>query len=73
MVKLYTSERCPKCIVLKTKLKKKGINFVESDKLEDLEDTGFKSLPVLEVDGKLMDFMNANIWVNARSNENNED
>ena len=62
-VTLY-STGCPKCRILETKLNQKNIGF-NIDKDEDkMIKRGFQSLPMLEVDGKLMDFGDAVRWVN---------
>lgn len=62
-VVLY-STHCPKCSVLEKKLQSANINY----KLEEDQDLmiwkGFTSVPMLEVDGKVMDFKSAIEWVN---------
>lgn len=58
------STGCPKCNVLKDKLNRKNIIFDEvSDKNEMIKKEIVK-VPVLEVNGELMDFVKANDWVN---------
>ena len=59
------SNGCPKCMVLKSKLQAKNINFKESDNLEELVQRGFKSLPVLKVE-TYKNFTEANAWVNEQ-------
>lgn len=66
MVKIYTSPVCPKCRVIKTKMERKGIHFEETEDITPLESLGIKNLPQLEVDGILMDFSEANNWVDAQ-------
>ena len=66
MVKIYTSPVCPKCRVIKTKMERKGIPFEETEDITPLESLGIKNLPQLEVDGVLMDFAEANNWVDAQ-------
>lgn len=61
------SNGCPKCRVIKSKLESKKIKFIESDDTQKLLSFGYKTYPVLEVDDKMMDFVSANKWVNARS------
>lgn len=65
-IKIYTSPVCPKCKVIKTKMDQKGIQYEETNDLEPLIAAGLSELPQLEVDGKLMNFMAANAWVNAQ-------
>lgn len=62
-VTLY-STGCPKCNVLFAKLIEKKIDFSVED--EDMMiKKGFLSAPMLEVDGKVMDFGEAVRWVNG--------
>lgn len=58
------STGCPKCEVLKKKLKAKNIEYVENNNVEDMESLGINQVPVLSVDGNLMGFAEANNWIN---------
>ena len=62
-VKLY-STHCPKCIVLEKKLNQKNISFKEINDIDVMTAKGFMQAPMLEVDGELMDFKQANDWIN---------
>lgn len=62
MVTLY-STHCPKCKVLTIKLAQKNIEYTEIDDLEEMKRLGFKSAPMLNVDGNLYDFTRALAWV----------
>lgn len=59
------STGCPRCNVLETKLKNKGIDFEEINDTKLMIDKGFDSVPVLEVDGNYMDFGKANEFINS--------
>lgn len=61
-VKLY-STHCPKCMVLEKKLQQKNVSFEEINDVAVMEKKGFMQVPMLEVDGKVMDFMQANDWI----------
>lgn len=63
-VTLYKTPTCPKCRVLKMKLEEKGVTFNTCEDIEVLKAKGISSVPVLEVDGKMMTFVEANNWVN---------
>ena len=65
MVTLYTTH-CPKCNVLTAKLNEKGIQYEEVDDVNTLISKKIMTAPYLEVDGNLMDFVNAVNWVNAQ-------
>ena len=58
------STGCPKCRVLKTKLDKKNINYIENNDVEEMLKLGFDLLPVLKVDNDIMNFTEANDWIN---------
>ena len=58
------STHCPRCVVLEKKLKQKGIDYDEVNDVSIMEEKGFLTAPMLEVDGKIMDFKDANDWIN---------
>lgn len=60
------STGCPKCNVLKKKLNDKNINFTENNDIDIMTSLGIEQVPVLSIDGKLMDFTQANTWINER-------
>ena len=60
------STGCPRCRVLETKLGQKNISFSIVDDISELERQGIMTVPVLEVEGKKMDFVTANSWINAQ-------
>ena len=60
------STGCPQCNVLKKKLMSKGIEFVENTDKEQMLSMNFTRVPILEVDGKQMDFSAANKWINEQ-------
>ena len=64
-VTLYTTH-CPKCKVLEKKLNNKNINYNEVTDMNIMISKGFTSTPMLEVDGTIMDFSEANKWVNEQ-------
>lgn len=63
------SNGCPKCNVLKSKLESKKIKFTETDNFSKLEEMGVKSLPIMEIDGKFLTFVEANTWINTQKQE----
>lgn len=68
MVILYTNN-CPKCRVLKEKLDSKNIQYEIFDDVEEMIKRGFSHMPMLEVDGNVMDFKKAIIWVEKYKRE----
>ena len=64
MVTIYTTETCPKCKILKKKMEEKGIEFKECTDINVMSALNIHSVPYLEVDNQLMDFGEANNWIN---------
>lgn len=63
MIILYTTN-CPKCQVLETKLNAKHIDYEKFTDVQAMLKKKIVSAPMLEVDGKLMEFGEAVKWVN---------
>lgn len=66
MITIYTTANCPKCKILKTKLAQKEIEYEEFTDEEEMQRMGILSVPIMSVDGKLMDFPEAIKYVNER-------
>ena len=60
------STGCPKCNVLKSKLDSKSIPYVVVSGVSSIIAKGITTVPVLEIDGRLLDFKKAVDWVNER-------
>jgi len=60
------STGCPKCKVIETKLKQKGVEYTIISDIEVMTQKGFMTVPILEVDDVVMDFVTANKWINER-------
>jgi glutaredoxin len=65
MIVLY-STHCPQCRALETKLQKANIEYVLNDNKEEMLKLGFKSAPILQVDGTYYNFAEAIGWVNSQ-------
>ena len=59
---LYSSN-CPKCNILEKKLRQANIDFTLDQDVDLMIAKGFMSAPMLEVDGQVMDFGQANNWI----------
>lgn len=59
------STHCPRCEVLEEKLKIKGIKYIEENSVEVMQEKGITSVPVLEYNGELLDFINAVKLINS--------
>lgn len=60
------STGCPKCTVLKKKLDASSIPYTVNDSVEDMTKLGISQVPVLSVDGDLLEFASANQWINQQ-------
>ncbi len=68
MVKIYTTDTCPRCKVLKVKMDAKGIPYESITDVDEMQRLGIMSVPYMQVDdGKLMDFATANAWINEQN------
>ena len=59
---LYTIH-CPKCNVLEKKLSAAGIKFQISEDIEEMYKRGYKTAPMLDVNGTSYDFGQAIKWL----------
>lgn len=67
MTTIYTTDTCPRCKVLKKKLEQKNIKFNEVNDIEQLRLLNIDAVPVLDIgDGKLLNFSEANNWINEK-------
>ncbi len=65
MVVLYTTH-CPRCKVLEKKLKEKNINYKTEENAELMIQKGFSSIPMLETDDAILEFVEAIRWINTQ-------
>lgn len=61
---VFYSTGCPKCKVLEAKLNAKGVEYETESDMKVMEEKEFMSMPMLEVDGKIMNFAAAIAWIN---------
>lgn len=61
---LYTTH-CPKCTILSKKLQDVNITFEECTDTNVMRSKGFEWVPILEVDGRYMDYKKALDWANS--------
>jgi len=59
---LYTTE-CPKCKILKAKLEEKGIVYSTNSDIEVMKAKGFRSVPMIEIDNKVLNYLDAINWI----------
>lgn len=61
---LYTTH-CPKCKILEKKLNDKNIKVNICEDVEEMKSKGVRSVPVLEVDGKMLSYYDAVKHINS--------
>lgn len=59
----FYSNDCPRCKILQQKLDEKGVMYEKVSDVEIMKQKGFMSVPVLEVDGKIMTYLEAINWI----------
>lgn len=64
-ITLYTIS-CPKCIILEKQLKNKGIKYNMIEDTGVMINKGIDKLPVLEINGKLMNYAEAFKWTSEQ-------
>lgn len=69
MVTLYTTH-CPRCQVLAAKMDNAGIKYEVCDNVDVMTQKGFMSVPLLEIDEKVLQFKEAIDWVNNGGQKN---
>lgn len=64
---VYTSPSCGRCKYLKAKMQRKNVEYTEIDidsiddvKRKQFEDLHLMELPIVEIDGKILNFTEAN-------------
>lgn len=62
-VVLYSND-CPRCKILKQKLDTKQIKYEIVSDIDVMEQKGFMMLPMLDVNGEVLEFGAAADWVN---------
>ena len=63
-INFYTIH-CPKCDVLEKKLNNKNIKYTLITDVGVMQQKGFDTMPMLEIDGKSMAFSDAVKWINS--------
>lgn len=64
MITFYHTDGCPKCKILEKALLDKGIEFKSETDVNLMSEKGFVSVPMLEIDGKLLTFSQSIKYIN---------
>ena len=67
------SNNCPRCQILKAELDKEDIEYEIVSDIDEIEKIGYKTVPILTVDGAVMAFPKAMKWVKKQSEGSESD
>lgn len=59
------STGCPKCNVLKAKLKQKNVDYIENNNVDEMQKMGITTVPMLMINSDLLDFVEAVEYINS--------
>ena len=59
------STGCPKCNVLKAKLKQKNVDYVENNNVDEMQKMGITTVPMLMINSDLLDYVEAVEYINS--------
>ena len=63
---IYTTATCPRCKVLKQKMKQKNIEYTEINDIQTVIEMGYQTVPVIKINDKILTFSEANKWINEQ-------
>jgi glutaredoxin len=64
---IFYSTGCPKCKILKSKLDEKNIPYEICSDPQIMIDKGFKTVPMLEVNNKIMNYTESVNWIKEQN------
>ena len=67
MITVYTTH-CPKCKILEKTLDSRGVDYTTVEDVDVMIAKGFQMVPMMEVDGKVLDFKEAMFWIKENTN-----
>lgn len=67
---IFYTTNCPKCKILKQKLETASIKYEICEDTEKMIGIGIKSVPVLEINNTLLNFVDAVQWIKEVTDDN---
>jgi len=67
-IKIYTID-CPQCLIIEKKFKQAGLNYEAIRDYQIFKEKGFMQFPIIEIDGNLFSFSEANKWLKTYKGE----
>lgn len=68
MVTLYSND-CPNCLALKTELDNAKVEYAICSDIDTMINMGLNELPVLEINGRIMNNNESIEWIKKGANE----
>ena len=65
---LYTTD-CPRCLVIEKKMSAKNIPFEKEYDIDKMLNLGIMTAPALSIDGTILQFKEANDWINEQEDK----
>ncbi len=65
MITVYSTENCPMCNMLKAKLNASQIDYTVCTDMDTMTKLGIRSVPQMDVDGKLMNLPTAMQYIKS--------
>jgi glutaredoxin len=67
VITVYTTH-CPRCKILEKTLTSRGVDYVAVEDVDVIMARGFQMVPMMEVDGKVLDYKEAMFWIKENTN-----
>jgi glutaredoxin len=67
VITVYTTH-CPRCKILEKTLTSRGVDYVAVEDVDVIMAKGFQMVPMMEVDGKVLDYKEAMFWIKENTN-----
>lgn len=62
---IFYSTHCPQCKILEKKMAEKNVKYTEVNDLDEMMKKGIKSVPMLEVDGELLNYVKSFNYISS--------
>lgn len=67
MITVYTTH-CPRCKILEKTLASRGVDYTAVEDVDIIVAKGFQMVPMMEVEGRVLDFKEAMFWIKENTN-----
>ena len=60
---IYSTNTCFRCKLVKQMLSQHNVEYTETTDIEAMKEKGFKEVPMMEVDGRILDYSDVLTWL----------